>query len=85
MSAQILTFPNRNNTVANTCPSGYMTIKGVQVAKPRSGEEYLVLCKQFLDVEDYKDVLCGILDAEHYDGIKTYLQQVVNAYYRFNR
>lgn len=85
MTAQILTFSPRANTAANSCPTGYMTIRGVQVAKPRSGEEYLALCKQFLDAESYRDILCAILDQEYYDDIENYLQVIVNSYYSFNR
>ena len=59
------------------------TIKGKPVKEPRNGKEYLDICKEFIDPEDYKDILCGIMDREHYDGLEPELQKIIDCYYGF--
>ena len=59
------------------------TIKGKSVKEPRNGKEYLDICKEFIDPEDYKDILCGIMDREHYDGLEPELQKIIDCYYGF--
>ena len=58
-------------------------IKGKPVKEPRNGKEYLDICKEFIDPEDYKDILCGIMDREHYDGLEPELQKIIDCYYGF--
>lgn len=61
------------------------TVAGVPVDEPRTREDYLILCKQFLDPDDYQDILCGIMDVEHYDALESQLQQVIKSYFSFSR
>lgn len=58
-------------------------IAGVPVNEPKSGKEFLEICKQFLEPEDYQDVLCGIMDREHYDALESALQKVIDSYFSF--
>lgn len=82
MSAQILAFPaTKKRYVANN--QSYRLLKGVPVQEPETRSEYLSICKTFLDPMDYQDILCGIMDSEHYDALEPALQRVVNSYYDF--
>jgi hypothetical protein len=60
-------------------------IAGVPVNEPETKEEYLELCKQFLEPEDYQDVLCSILDSEHYDAMEDPIRNVVDSYFSFEK
>lgn len=70
-----------NNTHRYDVPN----IAGVPVNLPKTGKEFLELCKQFLEPEDYMDILCGVLDKEHYDALETHLQKIINSYYSFQK
>ena len=63
-------------------PSNH-NINGIPVKKPRNGKEYLDICKQFLEVEDYKEILCGIMDRQYYKELEKELQNIVDCYYAF--
>lgn len=58
-------------------------VMGVPVEEPKTRQQYQNILKQFLEPEDYQDILCGILDKEHYDGLERPLQKIVDAYYSF--
>lgn len=60
-------------------------IAGVPVKEPETRQEYLYLCKQFLEIEDYQDILCGIMDKEHYDALENQLQKVIDSYFSFRK
>lgn len=60
-------------------------VAGVPVEEPKTRQDYLELCKQFLEPEDYQDMLCGIMDREHYDALEPQLQKVINSYFSFPR
>ena len=90
MSAKIIAFPTKqkvyvsNNTVAVANSNiRYHRIKGVDVKEPTCREEYLYVCKTLLEPYDYQDVLCGILDREHYDDLEHQYKKVVDSYYDF--
>lgn len=51
--------------------------------KPKTRNEYLVICKHVLDVETYEELLCGILDKEYYDRCEPKIQDVIHSYYSF--
>jgi hypothetical protein len=61
------------------------TVAGVPVDEPETRGQYLDLCKQFLEPEDYQDVLCSILDKEHYDAMEDPIRNVVDSYFSFPR
>ena len=46
-------------------------------------KEYLALCKKDLEDEDYRDVLCGIMDVEIYNELDLDLQRIVETYYTY--
>jgi hypothetical protein len=56
---------------------------GVPVEDPKTRGQYQNILKQFLDPEDYMDVLCGIMDRDHYDALERPLQKIIDAYYSF--
>ena len=84
MSANVIVFPTTKK-VANgysvSYSPNYGSINGIPVALPKTRKEYLNICKKFLEPEDYQDVLCGILDDEHYDALEDCLRNVVDSYY----
>lgn len=47
----------------------------------QSGEEFLEECKRTLEYEDYRDVLCGIMDQDIYEALEPEIQDIVNQYY----
>lgn len=46
-------------------------------------KDYLALCKRDLEDEDYRDVLCGIVDVEIYHELDRELQQIIETYYTY--
>lgn len=58
-------------------------INGIPVEEPKTRFDYLEICKQFLDPEDYQDILCGIMDKEHYDALEPQLCNVIDSYFSF--
>ncbi len=40
-------------------------------------------CKEFLTEEDYRDVLCGIMDPEFYDSLEEDLKDIVDTYFHY--
>lgn len=87
LTAQIIKFPVKEKEKKEK-PKGIKirfdvpNIKGIPVKLPKDGFEYLQLCKQFLDKNEYDQVLCGILDNDKYKTIKPELQKVVDAYFK---
>lgn len=80
MSAQIIQFPVKRETIQTVWP---YNINGTPVNPPKTGSEYLELCKQFMEPEDYTDLLVGIMDRDAYDGLEKPLRKVVDNYYNF--
>ena len=58
-------------------------VNGIPVEEPKTRKQYQEVLKQFLEPEDYMDILCGILDKEHYDGLERPLQKIIDAYFSF--
>lgn len=91
MSANIIKFPTSKKKLEleametfNVSPNT-STINGIPVENPKTAREYLEICKEFLEVEDYQDVLCGIMDDEHYDALEPKVQKIINCYYSFKK
>lgn len=86
----VIKFPKKikGRTVVHT-KSAPLAIKnmtmlnGVEVEKPQTKAQYLLICKQFLDKPTYQAVLCGVLDDEYYSALEPKLQSVVSSYYEF--
>jgi len=58
-------------------------LNGKVVTLPKSGVDYLFLCKQFLTIDDYEEVLCCILDQEYYNEAELQIQEIVKSYFSF--
>jgi hypothetical protein len=56
-------------------------LKGVPYVQPSCRNEYLAVCKDVLEPEDYKDILCAILDEDFYQKLEEPLQKIVRTYY----
>jgi len=82
MTAQVIPFPVKPPIVEEEHFQG-SSIAGTPVPKPTCKFEYLDLCKKFLDPQDYQDILCGIMDREHYDALDQYQQNIIDCYYEF--
>ena len=50
---------------------------------PTTSKEYLKKCKQILTEEDYMYLCVCILDKDEYTKAETYVQNIVNSYFRF--
>lgn len=89
MTAEIIKFPcpTKAEVKKNKRTPGIKirfdipNIKGIPVKLPKDGFEYLSLCKQFLDPNEYKQVLCGVLDEEFYGTLRPELKNIVD-YFR---
>jgi hypothetical protein len=87
LTAKILKFPVKEKEKKER-PKGIKirfdipNIKGIPVKLPKDGFEYLSLCKEFLAPDEYKDVLCGVLDSDHYRTIAPELRKVVDSYHK---
>lgn len=99
MTAEVIPFPKKENTLREVVDSAvlkiaaslaedlknYPNVAGVPVQEPKNRQDYLDLCKFFLDPEDYKDILCSIMDKEHYDAMEDKICKVVDAYFSFKK
>ena len=59
------------------------TINGQAVKRPKTRKEYLQTCKRFLTDEDYRDILCGIMDEDIEAELEHPLQEIINRYFNF--
>lgn len=48
----------------------------------KNSQEYLMSCKELLTEEDYRDVLCGIMDSSFYEMLEEDLKGIVNNYFQ---
>jgi len=65
---------------------GVITNTGViDVSGYTHAKQYLLRCKNELEDEDYRDVLCGIMDVEIYNELEEDLQKIVETYYSWDR
>lgn len=48
----------------------------------KNSQEYLMSCKELLTEEDYRDVLCGIMDSAFYEMLEEDLKGIVNNYFQ---
>ena len=65
MSDNILKFPTK---------------RSVNNISYENSQEHLMACKEMLTEEDYRDVLCGILDSEFYNDLEPELKDIANTY-----
>lgn len=82
--SNVIPFPVANKS--NLYPPDWpYTVAGVPVNPPTTGREFLELCKQFLEPEDYTDLLVAIMDEDAYNGVEQELRTLANHYYEFLR
>ena len=78
MTANVVSFPDAYRE--------YGFINGKRCRVPRCKEDYLHLCKEFLEAEDYEQILCGIMDYEYYLGIdEKQIKVIIDCYFSFDR
>lgn len=71
-------------TIVDFKPKHLVITIGDQTVKwPTCRNELLSACKRFLIEDDYRDVLCGIMDIEIFKEIDCDLQAIVEAYHSF--
>jgi hypothetical protein len=58
-------------------------INDIRVPVPKTRNSFLTLCKQFLPVNDYKRILCAIMDTDYYNESEHRIQRVVDSYFSF--
>lgn len=73
---QVIPFPTREDVT-------YIDSKPVQ--KPKYGYQYLLMCKDILDVLDYEEVLLAIMDEAYYKDTDPEIQAMVDAYFTFDK
>jgi hypothetical protein len=69
----------------------FVEIVGYTVKRPNTKQEYLNLCKRFLDKGSYREILCGIMDDDLYNDLTTRykkeisesLQRIIDAYHSY--
>lgn len=61
----------------------YAYVNDDLVKKPKTAKDYLHICKFYLSEEDYRLVLCGIVDMDYYKELDNHLKGIVNAYFSF--
>ena len=57
------------------------SINGMPIIVPKTGKEYLDVCKFTLEKDDYIDILCGIMDQEIYNELEPVIQRVIDNYF----
>ena len=62
-----------------------VTIGSEVVQQPKNGDELLALCKRFLIDDDYRDILCGIMDLELYNELDPDLKKLVDIYFKMGK
>ena len=58
-------------------------INGVVFPTPMSRIEYLAVCKKFLTMEDYRDILCCIMDDSFFHDMDPALKRIIDSYFSF--
>ena len=81
MTAEIVDlFQNDNGRFPRNWP---YTINGTPVNPPRSSKDFLELCKEFLQPEDYTDMCVGIMDDDAYAALELPMRKLIDNYYWF--
>ena len=70
----VIKFPAREDIIV---------IDQIPVRKPKNQKEYLFMCKDILNVQDYEEVLLAILDNDYYRDTDKEIQAIVDAYYSY--
>ena len=63
--------------------SNIVDFMGKKIRKPSCRREYLELCKQELERDDYEAVLMGVLDSDYYLMSEPQVQKVIDCYYSY--
>lgn len=81
--SNVIAFPTNQEQSFNPLCGEYAYLNGELVKKPKTGREYLELCKSKFTKEDYCKVLCGIMDLDFYSQLNKEFKNVVNVYFTF--
>lgn len=66
-------------------------LKGETIERPSTRKAYLAICKRFLSHREYTNILCAIIDENHYNSLleiyeeteAKLIQDIVTNYYNF--
>jgi hypothetical protein len=72
-----------DNVIAFPLKDDIGFINGIPVQNPKTAVEYLFLCKKFLAIEDYEEVLLSIMDEAYYQEAEPQIKEIVNTYFRY--
>jgi len=64
-------------------PKAVEYINNVPTPTPKTGEEYIKLCKKILTEEDYIEVCKCILNQDDYENTEQAIKKIVDSYYSF--
>lgn len=57
---------------------------GRLVPQPTTGVQYLFICKEHLEIEDYEEVLLSVMDEDYYKKADKQIQAIVDSYFSFD-
>lgn len=72
-----------NDNVVYLNPGEYIQIMDQTIRKPQTRQEYLKVCKRFMDEMMYEELLCSILDDDYYNRSEEEIQGIVRSYYSY--
>jgi hypothetical protein len=71
---QVIQFPVREEVT-------YIDSKPFQ--KPKYGYQYILMCKEILDIQDYEEILLAIMDEDYYQGADQEIRHIVDVYFNY--
>lgn len=80
--AKVIAFPQKTISKDEN-EVGY--VRGIPVNKPKTAQDFLLVCKRFLTKEDYEQLLLSISDVEYYDLAEFQVKDIADAYFSFNK
>lgn len=71
---EVINFPSAEDVTV---------LNGQTVKTPTTGVDYLFLCKRFLTIDDYEEVLLAIMDEDYYREAEDQIKRIVDSYFDF--
>lgn len=62
----------------------YTEFMGYTIRRPQNSDEYLALCKRFMPEDQYRDLLCAIVDEEYFKSSIEGIQSIASIYLMMN-
>lgn len=73
----VVKFPEKN------IKNRFTEINNIKVIVPKNKEEFLAMCKEHLDPDDYEELLCSILDYAYYVLAERQIKDIVDSYHSY--